>query len=281
MPIVPSPELTSPSASPDGSPQPDAATAPWGAPIVQEAVAPPVVVATLGALPLQRSADARARRSAPAVQRSLLDTGLDALRQSAPAVRSQPSPAIPAMSTGLPGMPTIPVGGMPRLPDLPTANAPGATGAPTMPSLQSTPGRPAPPDLPSPSTLPRGADDFVVPATMPALPAPPGLGAPSAPRLPLPVAQAMPAASALPDSTALQAMPQTPSDAPASSPPSAQEPPTPAPSPQPTADGHGAASAMSAAEVDDLARRLTTPLLRRLRAQLLLDRERLGVRTDV
>jgi len=61
-----------------------------------------------------------------------------------------------------------------------------------------------------------------------------------------------------------------------------------APGNGPMSGPHGSSSgasaltgALTAAQVDDLARRLTPPLLRRLRAQLLLDRERLGVRTDV
>lgn len=54
----------------------------------------------------------------------------------------------------------------------------------------------------------------------------------------------------------------------------------------PTAGNAGRSSspagrfAMTEAELDDLARRLTDPLLRRLRHEVLVDRERLGLRID-
>jgi len=48
-----------------------------------------------------------------------------------------------------------------------------------------------------------------------------------------------------------------------------------------SAAGMGAATAaMSDRELEELARRLTRPLLRRLRQEVLLDRERAGLRTD-
>jgi hypothetical protein len=65
-------------------------------------------------------------------------------------------------------------------------------------------------------------------------------------------------------------------------------PPPPAAAPEagaaPAAHGAhagGPFASASAADLDELARRLTVPMLRRMRGQLLVDRERRGMRADV
>jgi len=60
--------------------------------------------------------------------------------------------------------------------------------------------------------------------------------------------------------------------------PTATPPDTAAP---PNAGGASPFASASAADLDELARRLTAPLLRRVRGQLLVDRERRGVRADL
>ncbi|KGN41302.1 hypothetical protein [Knoellia aerolata] len=60
----------------------------------------------------------------------------------------------------------------------------------------------------------------------------------------------------------------------------APSPSSTAPSAQADAPGGGAATAGSASEVDELARKLYDPLMLRLRAELLVERERRGLRTD-
>jgi hypothetical protein len=100
-----------------------------------------------------------------------------------------------------------------------------------------------------------------------------------------------------PTTVAVQAMPTDdgPSRVPAAAPPPAPDPPDPAPvvaraaepavSPGPPAGPSGAAGAAGAAagaatDVEALAQRLFHPMLRRMKAELLLDRERRGMRTD-
>ena len=60
----------------------------------------------------------------------------------------------------------------------------------------------------------------------------------------------------------------------------APSPSSTSPSTQADAPGGGAATAGSASEVDELARKLYDPLMLRLRAELLVERERRGLRTD-
>ena len=61
----------------------------------------------------------------------------------------------------------------------------------------------------------------------------------------------------------------------------AATPPEQASAPGPGGGSTSPFASASAADLDELARRLTLPLLRRVRGQLLVDRERRGVRADL
>lgn len=211
--------------------------------------------------------------AAPTVQRAIRT-----------AVRPEPPPTLqrlPGLST-LPGMvrdrPALPPG-MPRLPQ-PEARVPagghgplnsppslpgGGLPAPNAPGMPVTTfeAAPEPAGLPMPLATARGLVAAVSSAT------PPDRGA-----------QSLTDGIPYPPSTA-----DTPADGPAQTaavPPSAPAAVAPQPADAPTgSDGAATPGApASPQQIDELARRLYDPLASRLRAELLLDRERRGLRTD-
>jgi len=246
-----------------------------GAALVAQRTAAPAVVATIAGTPLQR-AHAVPRSAGSAVQRSSSQT------------RTRVD-ARPAYASG--GVPATPVAG--------ALLAPGA-GSPSasLPSASLPPASMPSPSMPSPSMPSLSMSSLSIPSlSIPSL-SMPSLSMPAQPIPAVPVVArtvsagppiAMPVAAphlALddgpPEPTAQRAMEPT------AAAPAATQVAQVAPGNGPMSGPHGSSSgasaltgALTAAQVDDLARRLTPPLLRRLRAQLLLDRERLGVRTDV
>jgi len=231
-----------------------------GAALVAQRTAAPAVVATIAGTPLQR-AHAVPRSAGTAVQRSSSQTRTRA-------------DARPAYASG--GVPAAPVAG--------ALLAPGAGS----PSASLPPASMASASMPSPSIPSLSIPSPSMPAqSMPAQPMP------AAPVVARTVSAGPPIAMQVaaphlalddgpPEPTAQRAMEPT------AAAPEATQVAQVAPGNGPMSGPHGSSSgasaltgALTAAQVDDLARRLTPPLLRRLRAQLLLDRERLGVRTDV
>lgn len=167
-------------------------------------------------------------------------------------------PSLPDAASALPGMPGLPTA--PGLPDLPTTAAPTVPGLPTMPAVPTMP-------------------------TMPTADALPGVPGPS---MPLAAASSPATATAAGPS---EAAPETPAEAsPASAVPTEQPGADEASAAAGAADGAAApaggaaggrgAEASSPEQVEALAQRLFAPLMRRIRAEMLLDRERRGLRTD-
>ena len=259
-----------------------------GAALVAQRTAAPAVVATIAGTPLQR-AHAVPRSAGTAVQRSSSQTRTRA--DARPAYASGAVPAAPVAGALL-----APGAGSPSA-SLPPASMPSAS----MPS----------PSIPSLSMSSLSIPSLSIPSlSMPAQPMPAvpvvARTVSAGPPIAMPVAT-----TAAPSSAAAAIAATTPTATQVAAPhlalddgppePTAQRAMEPtaaapeatqvaqvAPGNGPMSGPHGSSSgasaltgALTAAQVDDLARRLTPPLLRRLRAQLLLDRERLGVRTDV
>jgi hypothetical protein len=254
------------------TPRPAAVTAP-AAPRVQRGF-----LATV----LQRRTASPAKPSSPQVQRGFLAAAFrrspssEDVRTPEPEVAAAPSPGAPVATHA--AMPSLraagqrtpvepPVSFQQQAVDVPLGAA--VTTAPLMAPLTTRPAV-TPTPTQTPTLVQREVRD-VVPMPLPPVPAP--------------------------TTVAVQAMPTDdgPSRVPAAAPPPAPDPPDPAPvvaraaepavSPGPPAGPSGAAGAAGAAagaatDVEALAQRLFHPMLRRMKAELLLDRERRGMRTD-
>ncbi len=194
------------------------------------------------------------------------------------AVRAEPPPTLqrlPGLSS-LPGVvrdrPALPTG----TPEVPTVVTNPPTGIPG--SLRSLPSTPVDPGLP---TMTLGSAPEQASALMPmpvasaralvaavAASTPAGGATPTVPDG-IPGLSPVPGSGRDPDSEAAAPSPRAGTSATATSP---------APTPDGGVPAAGAASTPQ--QLDELARRLYDPLASRLRAELLLDRERRGLRTD-
>lgn len=215
-----------------------------------------------------------------------------------PSMPELPSvPDVPALSD-LPGMPSMPE--LPVVPDLPTG--PGASGLPlpSLPSIPSMPGLPGasalpgalptPPGMPSMPTLPSMPSLPSMPLAVPSMPSLPSVPDPAAALGSLPGLAGVAGAAAgalpggLPGLPGLGGPAEVPRDATEVAVPGAGGG-APGGSAAPAAGGAaGAGSAGADAstpeQIEALAGKLLNPMLRRIKSELLLDRERHGLRTD-
>ncbi|NUU15794.1 hypothetical protein HP550_00830, partial [Cellulomonas humilata] len=301
-------------------PPPAGAAAPETAPLLQRSSVPPTIsppspttgpaVERSGA-PTPELPDAPGP-GLPVVARAVADGAPDLDEAPTGLLDVLPLPSDPAPTTSGPSRPGTPV--VQRAPLLSVARAPLLATSPRPPStLAPHAGRPAPVS-PSRSAVVQRADVAPVPAPVSlhalATPAPSSAAMPRTPdsRLavtppaspaaagpmpvqPLPVQRvdavvAMPAhpvqRAAGPSAGETDALPEEAVQT-LTEPPTVQAvtPPEPASEPGPRGGSPSPFAAASAADLDELARRLTPPLLRRVRGQLLVDRERRGVRVDL
>ncbi|MBB4160867.1 MULTISPECIES: hypothetical protein [Streptomyces] len=251
---------------------------PIGAPITP----PPALPSVPPAIPAASEAAPVQRTPAPApVLVPTPDTTADLPQPTAPVV--QRSTTQPPVTVVVPGLPRATASPAPRPDVLPLAtgralapNLPGNTHAPASPRTPAVQAAPAtsqpvvPLAVPTPTT-PRP----VVPLAPPAVARPVAVQRRSAPEAPTPPAPApTPGPAPVPVPVPLQrtavALPRTSAPAPAPRPATA-------PVQQATAiDPAAPSGSESPAQLDELARRLVTPLSRLLRAELRADRERVG-----
>ena len=185
-------------------------------------------------------------------------------------------PSMPSLPTTIPAMPALPsLPSMPSVPDVPTdlPSMPAVPTKPTAPALPALPATPGMPDVPGMATAPGSL--LPVPP-MPTLPLAPTGGsttetaasqAPVTPTEPVLDARSTGGATEVPIGGGSGS---TPGDATAA---------TSAPTGGAAATGAGAHGG-SSDDMEALAQKLLSPMLRRIKAELLLDRERRGLRTD-
>ncbi|MFC7963851.1 hypothetical protein [Streptomyces cinereoruber] len=249
---------------------------PIGAPITP----PPALPSVPPAIPAPSEAAPVQRTPAPApVLAPTPDTTTDLPQPTAPVVQRSTTP--PPVTVVVPGLPRATASPAPRPDVLPLAtgralapNLPGNTHAPASPRTPAVQAAPAtsqpvvPLAVPTPTT-PRP----VVPLAPPAVARPVAVQRRSAPEAPTPPAPAPtpgPAPAPVPLQRTAVALPRTSAPAPAPRPATA-------PVQQATAmDPAVPSGSESPAQLDELARRLVTPLSRLLRAELRADRERVG-----
>ncbi|MFC7924296.1 hypothetical protein [Streptomyces cinereoruber] len=252
---------------------------PIGAPITP----PPALPSVPPAIPAPSEAAPVQRTPAPApVLAPTPDTTTDLPQPTAPVVQRSTTP--PPVTVVVPGLPRATASPAPRPDVLPLAtgralapNLPGNTHAPASPRTPAVQAAPAtsqpvvPLAVPTPTT-PRPVVPLAPPAVARPVARPVAVqrrSAPEAPTAPVPAPTPGPAPAPVPLQRTAVALPQPPAPATPRR--------TTAPVQQATAMEPAAPSGSeSPAQLDELARRLVTPLSRLLRAELRADRERVG-----